>query len=116
MKFDVFFSAHVLEHVPSVADVLTLAGNVLVNKGLFVAFTPNGSDVYRRLHKKSWNKLWGLVHPNFLDDQFYNNVHSNVLLASSPYEFERLSNTNFEAPIHPHSLGGYELLAAFRSQ
>ncbi len=42
-KFDVFFSSHVLEHVPDLRKVFEYAASVLRRGGIFVAFTPNGS-------------------------------------------------------------------------
>jgi cyclopropane fatty-acyl-phospholipid synthase-like methyltransferase len=68
-QFDCFFSAHVLEHVPSPRRVFTYAFRLLAPSGLFVAFTPNGSASCRSAHK-SWSNLWGEVHPNFIDEIF----------------------------------------------
>src|SRR5262249_42146575 len=67
--FDCFFSAHVLEHVPSPAKSFDYAKRLLKRDGLFVSFTPNGSDPHRAI-SPSWSKLWGEVHPNFIDDIF----------------------------------------------
>ena len=41
-QFDCFFSAHVLEHVPSPAKSFNYAMRLLKRDGLFVSFTPNG--------------------------------------------------------------------------
>lgn len=70
-SFDCFFSAHVLEHVPAPSKVIDLAWKCLKPGGAFVAFTPNGCDAYRQYAPRSWSNMWGEVHPNFLDDQFY---------------------------------------------
>jgi 2-polyprenyl-3-methyl-5-hydroxy-6-metoxy-1,4-benzoquinol methylase len=86
--FDVFFSAHVLEHVPSVKQVVDLARISLRPGGLFVAFTPNGSEPFRRRDPKAWQKLWNMVHPNFLDDTFYLRLFPAALIASSPYDLD----------------------------
>jgi len=67
--FDCFFSAHVLEHVPAPAQVLKFALRLLKTGGLFVSFTPNGSAEAKAV-SPNWSKVWGEVHPNFLDDQF----------------------------------------------
>lgn len=69
--FDCFFSAHVLEHVPRVRDVIALAWRCLKPGGAFVAFTPNGNTDYRAMDPRGWRHLWGGVHPNFLDAEFY---------------------------------------------
>jgi len=68
-QFDCFFSAHVLEHVPSPAQSFKYAMLLLKRGGLFVTFTPNGSDAHRAA-SPYWSKLWGEVHPNFVDDIF----------------------------------------------
>lgn len=69
-SFDVFFSSHVLEHVPRPSRVWELGRALLRPGGLFVAITPNGSEAARKANP-NWRKLWGLVHPNLLDDEFY---------------------------------------------
>ncbi len=70
-SFDCFFSAHVLEHVPSPSKVIDLARRCLRDGGLFVAFTSNGNEGFRKCNPASWHNMWGSVHPNFLDGQFY---------------------------------------------
>lgn len=100
-NFDIFFSCHVLEHVPSVAATISFARTMLRPGGLFVAFTPNGSDEYRKINPSSWMKLWGDVHPNFLDERFYKRAVPDAVVASTPYEGRQ-------------SLAGTELMAAWR--
>lgn len=68
-QFDCFFSSHVLEHVPSPAKSFGYAMRLLKLDGLFVSFTPNGSANHRAASSE-WSKLWGEVHPNFIDDLF----------------------------------------------
>jgi 2-polyprenyl-3-methyl-5-hydroxy-6-metoxy-1,4-benzoquinol methylase len=70
-SFDVFFSAHVLEHVPSPGKVIALAKALVKPGGLFVAFTPNGSAQHRAVNPIGWHTLWGKVHPNLLDECYY---------------------------------------------
>jgi SAM-dependent methyltransferase len=70
--FDCFFSAHVLEHVPSPAQSFEYALRLLKPKGLVVCFTPNGSEANRAI-TPNWSKHWGEVHPNFIDDIFLDN-------------------------------------------
>jgi 2-polyprenyl-3-methyl-5-hydroxy-6-metoxy-1,4-benzoquinol methylase len=83
--FDCFFSAHVLEHVPSPAASFRSALNLLKPGGLFVSFTPNGSFAYRSA-SSNWRKLWGEVHPNFIDDVFLNTSFKSSprVIGSSP--------------------------------
>lgn len=85
--FDVFFSSHVLEHVPSVGEAIAYGMSSLKPGGLFVAFTPNGSLDYRTRDRDSWHRAWGMVHPNLLDPQYYRMAfrHNPLLVASNPY-------------------------------
>jgi cyclopropane fatty-acyl-phospholipid synthase-like methyltransferase len=83
--FGCFFSAHVLEHVPNPKMVFSLAAKLLRPGGLFVSFTPNGSQQAKTAWA-GWNKAWGEVHPNFIDDQFLNRAFegSPRVVGSSP--------------------------------
>jgi 2-polyprenyl-3-methyl-5-hydroxy-6-metoxy-1,4-benzoquinol methylase len=69
-RYDCFFSAHVLEHVPRPAAVIAYARKLLAPNRLFVSFTPNGCAAFRKREPVAWSKLWGEVHPNFIDDVF----------------------------------------------
>ena len=84
--FDIFFASHVLEHVPSVKETINFGMNIIKPNGLFVAFTPNGSLKCKN-KIKNWNKHWGLVHPQFINEDFYANFFSNndYFIASTPY-------------------------------
>jgi len=70
--YNVFFSSHVFEHVPSVegsiSDAIQLLG---AEGGLFITITPNGSEAFREVRPKRWHELWGRKHPNFLDGTFW---------------------------------------------
>ncbi|HYE48434.1 MAG TPA: class I SAM-dependent methyltransferase [Azospirillaceae bacterium] len=85
--FDCFFSAHVIEHVPSPSGIFGKAFRLLRPGGLFVAIVPNGCAAHRAANPR-WNQLWGEVHPNFIDDAFLEGQFpgSRKLLASSPFE------------------------------
>ncbi len=102
--FDCFFSAHVLEHVPSPMQSFNYAMRLLKRGGLFVSFTPNGSDGNRAANP-NWSMAWGEVHPNFIDDIFLNSSFklspravgsSPVTTASLPEksELRRLDRVN----------------------
>lgn len=85
--YDVFFSSHVIEHVPSVSAMLRLGLRLLKPGGLFVAFSPNGSEHYRRLQPANWHRCWGLVHPQLIDEVFLQRelAGKRFLVSSSPY-------------------------------
>lgn len=113
-RFDIFFSSHVLEHVPQPGRVWTLARELLRSGGLFVAITPNGAEEARRTNPE-WRKLWGLVHPNLIDDEFYLARFSAParLVASLPLDPHALSDWAAGGDTRL-SLSGGELLFAAR--
>jgi 2-polyprenyl-3-methyl-5-hydroxy-6-metoxy-1,4-benzoquinol methylase len=84
--YDVFFSAHVIEHVPSVAAMLELGLRLLKPGGLFVCFTPNGSLSFRRRNPQAWHLMWGEAHPQLLDEEFLTRRCAGLplLLTSAP--------------------------------
>ena len=92
--FDVVFSSHVLEHVPSVQESIAFCFSILKPGGLFVSVTPNGSADFCKKNPDGWHKLWGQVHPNFLDGDFYQFLFADksYFLASNPYPMEKISN------------------------
>lgn len=85
---DVFFSSHVIEHVPSVADMIQLSKKLLNDAGFFIAECPNGSDGFIQNNFDNFHKLWGLVHPNVISDIFYKTAFINCpyIIASTPYD------------------------------
>jgi 2-polyprenyl-3-methyl-5-hydroxy-6-metoxy-1,4-benzoquinol methylase len=108
-SFDMFFSAHVLEHVPSPREVIELATTLVKPGGLFLAFTPNGSAQYRAVNPTGWHTMWGKAHPNVLDDRYYRAAFSGrrVHFDTSPADEARLkaftSGANVETPRLLHS-------------
>jgi 2-polyprenyl-3-methyl-5-hydroxy-6-metoxy-1,4-benzoquinol methylase len=111
-SFDCFFSAHVLEHVPCPRQIFEWAGKLLRPGGLFVSFTPNGSKAHRRRNQQ-WNKLWGQVHPNLIDDRFLRRsfVEWPRLLTSAPYICEAVERPRSGETLLG-SLDGSELMFA----
>jgi GT2 family glycosyltransferase/2-polyprenyl-3-methyl-5-hydroxy-6-metoxy-1,4-benzoquinol methylase len=113
---DCFFSAHVIEHVPSVAEMINVGRRLLRPGGLFVAFTPNGSLARRQKNSKAWHCNWGLVHPQLIDERFFVMAADGdpYLIASTPYDMLQISRWN-----PPQSLqldvSGDELMIAFRT-
>lgn len=91
--YDLFFSAHVLEHVPSVSAVLAMADRLLRPGGRFVAFTPNGSLERRQLHPAGWHRQWGFVHPQLLDRQWIETLRPDrqVIADTDPYDLAAIA-------------------------
>jgi SAM-dependent methyltransferase len=85
-SYDIFFSSHVIEHVPNVSEMLELGMRMLRPGGWFVAFTPNGSSLFRQRAPRDWHLMWGQVHPQLIDEQFLRNFFPgrNMLLHSAP--------------------------------
>jgi hypothetical protein len=112
--FDVVFSSHVLEHVSSVQDSISFGLSILKSGGLFIAVTPNGSSDFRKLDPNAWHKLWGLVHPNFLDGEFYQSFFNkaSIFLVSNPYSMKQINNWVIGKEINyiAKQLSGAELL------
>ena len=67
---DVFFSSHVIEHLPNIHAYIQLAASKLTKDGYFIAFCPNGSQEYREREPDIYHVNWGFLHPNFLDIEF----------------------------------------------
>jgi 2-polyprenyl-3-methyl-5-hydroxy-6-metoxy-1,4-benzoquinol methylase len=92
--YDVFFSSHVIEHVPSVNNLICLGMKALRPGGLFVAFTPNACSEYRRINPKGFHSCWGFVHPQLIDWEFLLNldIFKALLADSSPYSYSKLQD------------------------
>jgi hypothetical protein len=84
---DVFFSSHVIEHVPSPHKMIELGMGLLKSGGYFIAECPNGSKAFQKKHPNHFHHLWGKVHPNMLTADFYSTVFSAVpyFITSSPF-------------------------------
>ena len=111
-----FFSNHVIEHVPSVLDMLKLAVTKLKPDGVLVLFCPNGSDAYRRVAPNAWTSSWGMHHPNLIDDEFYRSHFPNAILASNSYDIDKINKVACsENWGQVGTLDGNELLAVCRA-
>jgi 2-polyprenyl-3-methyl-5-hydroxy-6-metoxy-1,4-benzoquinol methylase len=120
--FDVCFSNHVLEHVPTIRATIDRLWEMVRPGGLFVAFTPNGSSAARTNNYGMWHSMWGYGHPIFLDECFYDSVFVDVpkLMASatgSPYAKDQEALRKWAAAGQESvtlDLSGDELLIAVR--
>jgi len=116
--FDVFFSSHVLEHVPSVSSAISHGLSALRDGGLFIAFTPNGSLKRKQVAKDEWLSTWGLKHPNHLDEVFYKRTFQNLpyYISSSPYDLDTLKTWSQNPSQQTRDLEGGELLVVCRNE
>jgi cyclopropane fatty-acyl-phospholipid synthase-like methyltransferase len=110
---DVFFSSHVLEHLLAPQSVFQLARRLVKPGGLFIAFTPNGSEDRLRSDPKHYHRNWGAIHPLFFNDAFYSHIFKDRphLIASNPYDISRIQSWN-RSGAKTLDLTGSELLAA----
>lgn len=89
---DIFFSSHVIEHHPSLKDMISLAKLKLKKAGYFIAISPNGSLDYRKADPAGFHHGWGKVHPNYLNVDFYRTIFKDVpyYIGSSPFDLESI--------------------------
>ncbi len=113
--FDCFFSAHVLEHLPDLSQVISLALSKLRAGGMFVAFTPNGSEINRQHDAWNWHRRWGFVHPQLLDERFCHHISWNGprLVASQPFDTSAIAEWD-QANSVELSVAGDELLLVLK--
>jgi cyclopropane fatty-acyl-phospholipid synthase-like methyltransferase len=103
--FDVFLSVHVLEHLAKPTVAFDLARRFLRPGGLFVAYTPNGSEACRRANPKRYHESWGRLHPLYLDDAFYCSQLPDQpkMLASTSYgtqfDLKKIQNWNHRSEL-----------------
>jgi len=110
-KLDFFFMSHVLEHVPNPSETLDLGLKLLKKGGYIVSFTPNGSMENKKINSK-WSKLWGMVHPNFIDEKFYEKFFRNNIyyIGSSKYNLKNIQNFTKNNQNYIDDLSGNELM------
>ncbi len=84
---DIFFSSHVMEHLPDPGRMIATGMALLRPGGWFVAECPNGSEERRRREPILTRKAWGMVHPNLISAEFLSKAFEGVpfLLTSSPF-------------------------------
>jgi 2-polyprenyl-3-methyl-5-hydroxy-6-metoxy-1,4-benzoquinol methylase len=83
---DIFFSSHVIEHLPDPGQLLRTGLGLLREGGYFVAECPNGSPERRRCAPGLTRKAWGMVHPNLICADFLSHAfrHHPFLILSAP--------------------------------
>lgn len=112
--YDFFFSAHVIEHVPSPSRMLEDGLRILKPGGVFVAITPNGSDAFRAAKGRSWSSLWGNVHPQLISNEWIMRATPNPCFISSlPVDLNAAASWQNER-VTSGDLTGWELCFAVR--
>lgn len=93
LENDIVFSSHVIEHVPSIPEMISDAKRLLTRDGLFIAESPNGSESFRINSFNAFHQGWGLVHPNYLSDEFYRTAFGKnpFFITSTPYDLQTIN-------------------------
>ena len=91
---DIFFSSHVIEHLPDIPYMIHLAKEKLNENGLFVAECPNGSKEFRAKNPKAFNLCWGLLHPNYISADYYQFMFKQnpYFITSTPFNIVEIIN------------------------
>lgn len=108
---DIVFSSHVIEHVPSIPDMIKEAKTLLKPEGLFIAESPNGSFAFRKASPRAFHEGWGLVHPNYLSEKFYQFIFKEhpFYITSTPYDFKQIEEWDGKSQV-TFKTGGPQLL------
>jgi cyclopropane fatty-acyl-phospholipid synthase-like methyltransferase len=69
--FDLVFSSHVLEHVDRLGEVVARLWHLTNPGGWMIHLIPNGSAEYAAAAFGNWHQLWGQVHPQLPDSEFW---------------------------------------------
>ena len=95
-KFNIFFMSHVLEHTPSPLGTLNFGLKLVKKNGFLISFTPNGSMESKK-NNPNWSKEWGMVHPYFIDEKFYQKFFSDnfFYIGSADHEYNLKNIENF---------------------
>ena len=72
-------------------------------------------------HKKTnsnWSKLWGMEHPNFIDEKFYQKFFSENIfyIGSSEYNLQNIKNFINSDQNYIDNLSGSELMIIVKNK
>jgi len=108
----IFFSSHVIEHVPSPAKMLEYASQHITQNGFIFTLCPNGSDAFRKRMPKGFSLGWGKVHPNYLTETYFRQYFRDCpyFIASSPDGWSQLALWDQKSQLVSDDVSGNELL------
>ncbi len=109
---DIFFSSHVIEHVPSVSRMLDVGKRLLRADGYLITLCPNGNPEYRAANPEGFHRSWGKVHPNYLNGLFFQKHYqaNPYFITTSPFEYEELKGWDGVSQFYGNVVDGEELL------
>jgi 2-polyprenyl-3-methyl-5-hydroxy-6-metoxy-1,4-benzoquinol methylase len=109
----VFFSAHVIEHLPNPNLLWEAAKHTLKSDGVVVLFMPNGDPMREHVDSSAYHQVWGKVHPLLVSAKALHamaGAHGFSGHAySPPYDLEKIGRGQ------PGHLNGDELLYIART-
>lgn len=109
-RVKIFFSSHVIEHLPDPNLLWQAASRALDSDGIMVTFCPNGEPCREQIcGTKIYDKLWCQKHPLLLNGRCLRKMASSYgfvpYVFSSPYHLEDIRFLK-----EPKQLAGDELL------
>lgn len=115
-EFDLVFSSHVLEHVDSLEQCLSDQLKRVRSGGFLIGVTPNGSSAFQRAQPKNFHRLWGLVHPQLLDEQFLFHRFRGFEKIVGSFPFSKAPSFSMENLSDTATLKGWELFFVIKKQ
>lgn len=111
---DIFFSSHVIEHLPDIPYMIQLAKDKLNKEGVFVAECPNGSKEFREKNPKAFTLSWGEVHPNLISADYYKFMfkHNPYFITSTPFNINDIINWDKSSQVSKNLSGGQLVIFA----
>lgn len=115
-SFDIIFSSHVLEHIPKLQPIIDFCDERLNRDGYFIAVTPNGSAAFRAKAPARWNRMWGFVHPLFLDVEFWQSAlrEKQSFISSELNNLQAMRQWVTSTTSQIGNLDGWELIVAYK--
>lgn len=93
-KVNCFFSAHVIEHLPTTKVLWDIALQVVKPGGTIVIFTPNGDPRRELIIGKKYHQLWGQAHPLLFSPEAIKRISIRYGFIgstySTPYNLEKI--------------------------
>ncbi|MFN4234178.1 MAG: class I SAM-dependent methyltransferase [Bacteroidia bacterium] len=111
---DIFFSSHVIEHLPDIPFMIQLAKEKLKKEGIFVAECPNGSKEFREKNPKAFTLSWGEVHPNLISADYYKFIFKDnpYFITSTPLNIHDIISWDKSSQISTNLSGGQLVIFA----
>ncbi len=115
-SFDIIFSSHVLEHLPSLVEVFERFSALLKPKGILLLFVPNCDGENARKH--GWGHLVHEKHPLALDRLFFETVLTkhgfSIKSFSDPYNPKKIKSYMSGNKIPGEPLGDELIVCAIK--